>query len=68
MILDTNALSAVADDEPKAVERYNNADTIALAVIVVGEFRFGLAQSRKRGDYESWLQKLIAVTRVLDID
>lgn len=68
MILDTNALSAVADNEPKAVERYKNADTIALAVIVLGEFRFGIAQSRKRNDYESWLRTLIAMTRVLDID
>jgi tRNA(fMet)-specific endonuclease VapC len=68
LILDTNALSAVADNEPKAVQRYNNADSIALAVIVLGEFRFGIAQSRKRNDYESWLRKLIAMTRVLDID
>jgi tRNA(fMet)-specific endonuclease VapC len=68
VILDTNALSAIADDEPKAVERYKNADTIALAVIVLGEFRFGIAQSRKRNDYESWLGRLIAMTQVLDID
>ena len=68
MILDTNALSAVADNEPKAVELYNNADAIALAVIVLGEFRFGIAQSRNRNEYESWLRKLVGMTRVLDID
>jgi len=50
LIVDTNALSAVADGEPKTVERYNNADTIALAVIVLKEFRFGIAHSGKRND------------------
>lgn len=48
MILDTNALSAVADNEPEVIERHNYADAIALAVIVLGEFRFGISQSRKR--------------------
>jgi len=68
LILDTNALSAVADDVPEAVEIYKRADTIALAVIVLGEFRFGLAQSRRRTEYENWLKQLIAVARVLEID
>lgn len=68
MILDTNALSAVADDEPAAVELFKKAEVIALAVIVLGEYRFGIAQSRKRNDYEDWLQRLIGVSQVLEID
>lgn len=68
MILDTNALAAVADDEPAAVELFKKAEVIALAVIVLGEYRFGIAQSRKRNDYEDWLQRLIGVSQVLEID
>lgn len=68
MILDTNALSAVADDVPAAMEIYNRAATIALTVIVLGEFRFGMAQSRLRHEYENWLKQLIVAARVLDID
>ena len=53
MILQTNALSGVPDNQPKAVERYNSADAIALGAIVLGESRFGIAQSHKRNDYKS---------------
>ena len=68
MILDTNALSAVADNVPDAVSAFNNADQIAVPVIVLGEFRFGAAQSRKRHDYENWLVKLIAASLILPVD
>lgn len=68
MILDTNALSAVADNEPAAVRIFSHAATIELPVIVLGEYRFGIAQSRRRNEYEKWLGELIAATRVLPVD
>lgn len=68
MILDTNALSAVADNEPAAVRIFSHAVTIELPVIVLGEYRFGIAQSRRRNEYEKWLGELIAATRVLPVD
>ena len=37
-------------------------------MIALGEFRFGIAQSRRHEDYENWLLRLIAVSRVLEID
>ncbi len=37
-------------------------------MIVLGEFRFGIAQSRRHDDYENWLLRLIAASRVLEID
>jgi tRNA(fMet)-specific endonuclease VapC len=58
----------VADNVPDAVAIFNKADHIAVPVIVLGEFRFGAAQSRKRKDYENWLVKLIAASFVLHID
>lgn len=68
MILDTNALSAVADNEPAAVRIFSQAVTIELPVIVLGEYRFGIAHSRRRNEYEKWLGELIAATRVLPVD
>jgi tRNA(fMet)-specific endonuclease VapC len=68
MILDTNALSAVADNEPAAVRIFSQAAAIELPVIVLGEYRFGIAHSRRRSEYEKWLGELIAATRVLPVD
>ena len=68
MILDTNALSAVADDEPAAVRLFRDSASIELPAIVLGEYRFGIAQSRRRKEYEKWLDLLIAATRVLPVD
>jgi tRNA(fMet)-specific endonuclease VapC len=68
LILDTNALSAVADDEVSAVKVFKTADSIALPVVVLGEYRFGILGSRRRTDYEKWLRELISLTNVLEID
>jgi len=68
LILDTNALSAVADNVSGAVQVFIGAGAIALPVIVLGEYQFGIAQSRLRNHYETWLERLIAASRILDID
>ena len=68
MILDTNALSAVADGQASAMELIAGADRIVLSVIVLGEYRLGIAQSRHRADYGSWLRQWISAVTVLDID
>ena len=68
MILDTNAVSAVADNQAAAVPIFSSAASIELPAIVLGEYRFGIAQSRRRKEYEKWLEELIAATRVLSVD
>jgi tRNA(fMet)-specific endonuclease VapC len=68
LILDTSALSAVADGEASAMELIAGADRVAVPVIVLGEYRLGIAQSRHRASYESWLRQWIAAVTVLDID
>lgn len=68
MILDTNALSAAADREPSALAIVSEAKRIAVPVIVLGEYRLGIAQSRHRVSYEKWLQEWISSVTVLDID
>jgi tRNA(fMet)-specific endonuclease VapC len=68
MIIDTNALSAVADDHPDVVSLLARSDQIAIPVIVLGEYRYGIAQSRHRAAYENWLSELLRDCNVLDIN
>jgi len=68
VILDTNALSAVADNDLPVVRIFGQATSIALPVIVLGEYRFGIVQSRHRDGYEEWLGRMIRAVRVLPID
>jgi len=68
LILDTNALSAAADREPSALEVVAGAERLAVPVIVLGEYRMGIAQSRHRTEYEHWLRGWISAVAVLDID
>ena len=55
MILDTNALSAFVDGAPAVGAVLRQHTHIALPVIVLGEFRYGIASSRHHADYEAWL-------------
>ena len=68
MILDTNALSAAAEREPSALEVVARAERLAIPVIVLGEYRLRIAQSRHRVSYENWLREWTAAVSVLDID
>jgi predicted nucleic acid-binding protein len=68
MILDTNALSAAADSDAAVISILAKAQEVALPVIVLGEYRHGIAQSRYRASYESWLSELLHDCRVLDVN
>ena len=68
MILDTNALSAIAEDDARAVACFLRARQVALPIIVLGEYRYGIALSRHRTRYEVWLQELQPDCRVLNLD
>jgi tRNA(fMet)-specific endonuclease VapC len=68
MIVDTNALSAAADADPSVLAILGRAEQMAIPVIVLGEYRYGIAQSRKRASYESWLAGLLRDCMVLDVN
>lgn len=55
MILDTNALSAFVDGDAGVGEILRLQPRAAIPVIVLGEFRYGIADSRHRSAYETWL-------------
>ncbi len=68
MILDTNGLSALAEGESLLEPILRNATEIALPVIVLGEYRYGIEQSRERQRYEHWLSEYLPTFRVLHVD
>lgn len=68
MILDTNALSAFADGDPRIGEILRGLRRAALPVIVLGEFRYGIAGSRHRKTYEAWLNTQLAGFEMLSVD
>jgi tRNA(fMet)-specific endonuclease VapC len=68
VILDTNGLSAVAEGEPTLEPILRKAAQVAIPVIVLGEYRYGISQSRDRNRYEQWLAEYLPKFRILDID
>jgi tRNA(fMet)-specific endonuclease VapC len=55
VILDTNALSAFVDGDTTVGEILQDQSRAAIPVIVLGEFRYGIAGSRHRKTYEQWI-------------
>lgn len=68
MILDTNGLSALVDGDQAIEPLLRKATEIAIPVIVLGEYRYGIALSRHRQRYEHWLTEYLSAFQVLDID
>jgi predicted nucleic acid-binding protein len=48
VILDTNALSAFADEHPAILSILAGAEQLAIPVIVLGEYRYRIVQSRHK--------------------
>lgn len=67
MILDTNAVSALGDGDPDLAERMASVNRLAIPVIVLGEYRFGIQFSRLRKERESWLNQLEQEVEVLPV-
>jgi len=68
VILDTNGLSALAEGEAGIEPILGKASQVCLPVITLGEYRYGISQSRERDHYERWLAEYLPVFRVLEID
>jgi len=66
-MLDTNALSAVADGNPAVREAISKEIGPYLPVIVVGEYRYGVMLSRRAAQRLAWLAQAIEQWGVLDV-
>jgi predicted nucleic acid-binding protein len=67
MIIDTNALSAWAEQNPLALKLIEAQSFLCLPVIVLGEFRFGLLGSSKRSILEPEIDYLEQTVRLLEV-
>jgi predicted nucleic acid-binding protein len=67
VIVDTNALSAFADGEPAVGEILRHQPRACIPVIVLGEFRYGIAGSKRRAVYEAWLSSEVPHFEVLPV-
>lgn len=67
MIVDTNALSGIADEQPGIRAVLQKATSVAIPVIVLGEYTFGILQSPRRSHYQKWLRENLPGFRILNI-
>ncbi|MCY4426039.1 MAG: type II toxin-antitoxin system VapC family toxin [Halieaceae bacterium] len=67
MIVDTNALSAWAEGIASIEEPLQSADQLVVPVIVLGEYYFGIRQSRHRKRYEDWIRRYLRLVEVADV-
>lgn len=67
LILDTNALSAWADGIHDAGVQLNQADSIKIPSIVLGEFLFGVQQSRDRLEYLEFLDEHLPSVEIVSV-
>jgi tRNA(fMet)-specific endonuclease VapC len=68
VILDTNGLSALVEGELALQPILGKASRVAIPVITLGEYRYGISQSRDRLRYEQWLASYLPGFQILDID
>ena len=64
MILDTNALSAWAEGRVAVESPLRVADRLVVPSVVLGEYYFGIRQSRHRARYENWLARCLPLTEI----
>jgi tRNA(fMet)-specific endonuclease VapC len=67
VILDTNALSAFVHGDVGVGEVLRGQARAAIPVIVLGDFRYGIAESRHRKTYETWLESQLRHFDVLAV-
>lgn len=65
MILDTNALSALAEKDPGLIKVVRFAPRLAVTLIILGEYHYGIKVSRKKGELVQWLDVFLRKAEVL---
>ena len=64
MIFDTNALSAWAEGNSSVESRLLSSERLVVPSVVLGEFYFGIRQSRYRIAYEEWISQHLPLTEI----
>ena len=64
MILDTNALSAWAEGLAAVEASLGTVSRLVVPSVVLGEYYFGIRQSRYRNRYEQWLRRYLPLAEI----
>ena len=67
MILDANALSAWAEGRAAVEAPLRAAGRLVVPSVVLGEYYFGIRQSRHRSRYENWLARYLPLTEIATV-
>ena len=67
MILDTNAVSAWAEGNIAVEAPLRTAGRLVVPSIVLGEYYFGIRQSRHRSRYQAWLAWYLPLTEIATV-
>ena len=68
LALDTNALSALVEGDVALDRIITGENRLAIPVIVLGEYLFGVRHSRNRARYQQWLRERLGLFLVLNVD
>ena len=67
LILDTNALSAFVDGDQGLLRALESEAELAVPTIVLGEYLYGIHQSRQRAAYQTWLRANLPLFDILPV-
>lgn len=67
MILNTNALSAWVEGLATVEASFRSADRLVVPSVVLGEYYFGIRQSRHRSRYEEWLRRYLPLAEIVAV-
>jgi tRNA(fMet)-specific endonuclease VapC len=67
LILDTNALSAFVDGDRALLRAIGIEPELAIPAIVLGEYLYGIHQSRQRASYQAWIRANLPLFDVLPV-
>jgi len=65
MIVDTNAISALASADPNLVSLLRSKSFVFLPIIVIGEYRYGIQQSRYKSRLIDWFAQFVQTNEIL---
>jgi predicted nucleic acid-binding protein len=65
MILDTNAVSALAGKDAHLIELLSKSTHLAVTLVSLGEYEFGVLASSKKAALQKWLEAFLLRADVL---
>jgi predicted nucleic acid-binding protein len=65
MLLDTNAITALAAGDETLIKAIERAPRLGVSIISLGEYVYGLAQSKHQTELSEWLEAFLQRAEIL---